>query len=62
VANGTSDAHVALVWAEVGRGLLFPFFGSRALLLQHGQSFGTRFLMVCIEDDYEVLMRDSLYC
>jgi hypothetical protein len=62
VANGTSDAHVALVWAEVGRGLLFPFLGSRALLLQHGQSLGARFLIVCMEDGYEVLVRNSLCC
>jgi hypothetical protein len=62
VANGTSDAHVALAWAEVGRGLLFPFLRSPALLLQHGQSLGARFLIVCMADGYEVLGRDSLCC
>jgi hypothetical protein len=51
---------VALAWVEVGLGLLFPFLGSRALLLQHGQSLGARFLIVYVEDGYEVLVRDSL--
>jgi hypothetical protein len=62
VANGTSDTHVALAWAEVGRGLLFPFLGSRALLLQHGQSLGARFIIGGMTNGYEVLRRDSLYC
>jgi hypothetical protein len=53
---------VALAWAEVGRGLLFPFLGSRALLLQHWQSLGVRFRIVCVADSYEVLVRDSLGC
>jgi hypothetical protein len=53
---------VALVWAEVGRGLFFPFLGSRALLLQHWQSLGAGFFIVCVEDGYEVLERDSLCC
>jgi hypothetical protein len=62
VANGTSDAHVALAWAEVGRGLFFPFLGSRALLLQHGQSLGARFLIVCVKYGYEVLRRNRWCC
>jgi hypothetical protein len=62
IANDTSDAHVALAWAEVGRGLLFPFLGSRALLLQHWQSLGAYFLIVCVEYGYEVLVRNNLYC
>jgi hypothetical protein len=62
VANGTSDTHVALAWAEVGRGLLSSHLGSRAHLLQHWQSFGARFLIVCVKDGYEVLVRDSLGC
>jgi hypothetical protein len=33
-----TDVHVALAWAEVSYGLLFPFLGSQALLLQHWQS------------------------
>jgi hypothetical protein len=53
---------VALAWAEVGRGLLFPFLGSRALLFQHWQSFGAHFLIVCVADGYDVLVRDSLGC
>jgi hypothetical protein len=51
---------VALAWVEVGLRLLFPFLGSRALLLLHGQSLGARFRIVCVEDGYEVLVRDSL--
>jgi hypothetical protein len=51
---------VALAWVEVGLGLLFPFLGSRALLLQHGQSLRARFFIVCVEDGYEVLVKDSL--
>jgi hypothetical protein len=62
VANGTSDAHVALAWAEVGREWLFPFLGNRVLLLQHWQSLGGCFLIVCMEFGYEVLVRDSLCC
>jgi hypothetical protein len=46
---------VALAWAEVDRRLLFPFLGSQALLFQHGQSLGAHFLIVCVEDGYEVL-------
>ena len=53
---------MALAWAEVGRGLLFPFLGSRALPLQPWQSLGARFLSVCWEDEDEVLVRDSLCC
>jgi hypothetical protein len=53
---------VALAWTEVGRGLLFPFLGSRALLFQHGQSLGARFRIVCVADGYEVLVKDSLGC
>jgi hypothetical protein len=49
-----------LSMVEVGLGLLFPFLGSQALLLQHGQSLGARFLIVCVEDGYEVLVKDSL--
>jgi hypothetical protein len=33
LANDTSDAHVALVWAEVGRGLLHLLWGLRLLSL-----------------------------
>jgi hypothetical protein len=62
VANGTSDAHVALAWVEVGRRLFFSFLGSRALLLQHWQSLRAFFLIVCREYGYEVLVRDSLCC
>jgi hypothetical protein len=51
---------VALAWVEVGLGLLFPFLESRALLLQHWQSLGARFLIVYVADGYEVLVRDSL--
>jgi hypothetical protein len=51
---------VALAWVEVGRELLFPFLGSRALLFQHGQLLGARFFIVCVEDGYEVFVRDSL--
>jgi hypothetical protein len=36
--------------------------GSRALPLQHRQSLGGRFLIVCVKYGYEVLVRDSLYC
>jgi hypothetical protein len=42
--------------------LFFPFLGSRALLLQHWQSLGGRFLIVCVADGYEFLVRDSLGC
>jgi hypothetical protein len=51
---------VALAWVEVGLGLLFPFLGSRALLLQRGQSLRACFFIVCVVDGYEVLVRDSL--
>jgi hypothetical protein len=53
---------VALAWAEVGRGLISLLLGGRALLLQHKQSFGARFLIVCIKCGYEVLVRDSSCC
>jgi hypothetical protein len=38
----------------------FFFLGSRALLFQHWQSLRALFLIVCREDGYEVLVKDSL--
>jgi hypothetical protein len=46
----------------VGRGLLFLFFGSRALPFQFRQSLVAHFLIVCMEYGYEVFVRDSSYC
>jgi hypothetical protein len=53
---------VALAWAKVGRGLFFPFFGKSGSSPPTLQSLGGRFLIVCVEDGYEFLVRDSLGC
>jgi hypothetical protein len=37
----------------------FSLLGSRALLFQHWQSLRARFLIVCVDYGYEVLVRDS---
>jgi hypothetical protein len=48
-----------LMWAV---GCFPPFWGSRVLPLQLRQSLGARFLIVCVEYGYEVLVRDSSCC
>jgi hypothetical protein len=52
---------VVLAWAEVGRRLLPLLWKVRLFSPQHRQSFGTRFLIVCMEYSYEVLVRDNSY-
>jgi hypothetical protein len=53
---------VALAWTEVGRRLLLLLWKVGLFSLQHRQSFRARFLIICVEYGYEVLVRDSSCC
>jgi hypothetical protein len=53
---------VALAWVEVGRRLLPLLWKVGLFSPKHRQSLGARFLIVCVEYGYEVLVRDSLCC
>jgi hypothetical protein len=62
VINGTSDAHVALAWVEVGRGLLPLFWEIRFFLPHDKQSLKASFLIVYLACGYEILVGGNSCC